>query len=140
VDRVTDLRGADVLDRQGEKIGRLGQLYTDPAGQPAWATVQTGWFGLRESLVPLYGAQWTTEGLQVPYDKETIKDAPNVDVEPDEPLTTDEVGRLYEHYEFDWDDSRAAYRTGVTHAEGEGEPERVDQPAGGPVLRRYTAG
>ncbi|GIJ51841.1 hypothetical protein Val02_87270 [Virgisporangium aliadipatigenens] len=138
MDRVSDLRGADVLDRQGEKIGRLGQLYTDPAGQPAWATVQTGWFGLRESLVPLYGAQWTTEGLQVPYDKETVKDAPNVDVEPDEPLTTDEVARLYRHYQFDWDDSRAAYRTGVTDAETAYQDVRADRPTTGSGLRRYT--
>jgi sporulation protein YlmC with PRC-barrel domain len=113
-ERLASLQGAEVYDRMGEKLGKLGQFYTDHTGQPTWASVKTGWFGLNESLVPLQGAQFEGEGVQLPYDQETVKDAPNVNIDADEPLTSEEVASLYRHYQFDWDDSRAAYQAGVT--------------------------
>jgi hypothetical protein len=98
-EHLSSLRGADVYDRDGDKIGAIGQLYTDASGQPSWASVQTGLFGLRESLVPIHQAQWNGNQLQVPYDKRTVKDAPNVDAGPDEPLQGEEIRRLYEYYD-----------------------------------------
>jgi uncharacterized protein (TIGR02271 family) len=119
-EHLSSLRGADVYDRDGDKIGSIGQLYTDASGQPTWASVQTGLFGLRESLVPIYQAQWSGDRLQVPYDKKTVKDAPNVDVDPDEPLHGDEIRRLYEYYNLGrgnggTQEGTQTYRTGTEH-------------------------
>jgi len=111
-EHLSSLRGADVYDRDGDKIGSVGQLYADPSGQPAWASVHTGLFGLRESLVPIDKAEWTGDRLQVPYEKNTVKDAPNVDAGPDEPLRGDDVTRLYEHYNITWGTGGSRSRTG----------------------------
>jgi uncharacterized protein (TIGR02271 family) len=101
-ERLANLHGADVYDRDGDRIGTVGQLYTDSSGQPTWASVNTGLFGLRESLVPVHQAQWHQNRLQVPYEKSTVKDAPNIDTNADEPIDDDEVARLYRHYNLSW--------------------------------------
>lgn len=113
-DQITMLYGCDVYDRTGDKIGSVGQVWNDAAGQPAWASVKTGLFGLNESLVPLTDADLQGERLVVAFDKAQVKDAPNIDASHDEPLDNDEVGRLYEYYGLSWDDSYRSYQTGAT--------------------------
>jgi uncharacterized protein (TIGR02271 family) len=98
-DQLATLQGSNVYDRDGDKIGSLGQVYLDTStNQPSWASVNTGLFGLKESLVPITDAEKSGDGIRVPYDKQTVKDAPNVDVSADEPLMPDDVNRLYQHY------------------------------------------
>ena len=71
--------GRDVYGADGEKIGSVAQVYQDDrTGQPAWLTVHTGLFGMNESFVPLRDASVTGDRVEVPYDKSTVKDAPNV--------------------------------------------------------------
>jgi hypothetical protein len=98
--QLATLHGCDVYDPKGDKIGTVGQVYTGAGDQPDWVSVRTGFFGLNESLVPLQGARLEGDRLQVTYDKDTVKDAPNVDAGPDEPLGADEVGRLYDYYDL----------------------------------------
>jgi stress response protein YsnF len=94
--------GRDVYGRDGEKIGSVAQVYQDDrTGQPEWLTVHTGLFGLNESFVPLREATVTGDRVEVPYDKSTIKDAPNVAA--DGHLEPEDERRLYEHYSLDWD-------------------------------------
>jgi sporulation protein YlmC with PRC-barrel domain len=97
---VATLYGSDVYDRNGEKVGVISQVYVpEQAGQPAWASIRTGWFGQRESLVPVDGAQWMgDQRLRVPYEKEQIKAAPHVNATGNEPIEADELSRLYQHY------------------------------------------
>lgn len=46
--------GQTAVDANGDKIGKVGQIYVDDAtGQPQWVTVETGMFGRRESFAPL---------------------------------------------------------------------------------------
>ncbi|MGM1028833.1 MAG: DUF2382 domain-containing protein [Actinomycetota bacterium] len=95
--RTETFTGGTVYDSTGEKVGRVSQVYLDDAtGEPAFATVSTGWFGTRESFVPLQGA--TVEGgeIRVPYDKETIKGAPGLDA--DAHLSETEEDELYRYY------------------------------------------
>jgi len=114
-DQIQSLHGRDVYDRKGDKIGTVGQVYADNSGQPSWASVNTGLFGMNESLMPLHQAQLTEDRLQVPYDKSQVKDAPNVDVGPDEPLDSDQVQNLYQHYNIGWDQaSTEGYASGYT--------------------------
>lgn len=98
MDQIPRLYGLNVTDSNGAKIGTLGSLWTDETGRPTWASVRTGFFGTNESLVPLHAAEVERDQVRVPYDKDTVKDAPNIDASADEPLQGDDVTRLYEHY------------------------------------------
>ncbi|SNY42661.1 DUF2382 domain-containing protein [Paractinoplanes atraurantiacus] len=113
LDQVRALSGHDVYGPDGDKIGSVGQVWEDGAGQPTWASVKTGLFGLHESLVPLDRADLDGDRLVLPFDKAKVKDAPNVDASHDEPLTQDDVERLYEYYGLSWQDSSRAYEAGV---------------------------
>lgn len=96
IDRLLSVRG-HVIGTNGEKIGSVGQVYTDDeTGQPNWVTVKTGLFGTRESFVPIQEARVEGEDLAVPYTKDHVKDAPGID--PDGHLDPAEEDRLYEHY------------------------------------------
>ncbi|WP_344613741.1 PRC-barrel domain-containing protein [Dactylosporangium salmoneum] len=120
---VTMLQGRDVYDRDGDKVGTIGQVYADRAGRPTWASVSTGLLGMRQSLVPLTAARNQDDGVRIPFDKATVKAAPNLDHEVDEPLTSDQVQELYRHYRMQWDDAgttdhASGYGAGAQHTRG----------------------
>ncbi len=96
-DNIASLIGADVLDRDGDKIGSVGQVYLDDNdGHPSWASVKTGLFGTKESFVPLEDATWEGNELRVAYEKDRVKDAPRVDADSHlEPADEDELYRYY---------------------------------------------
>ena len=97
LDSVLAWRGRTVLDRDGERIGSVGDVYLDAdTDLPAWAGVRTGLFGMRESLMPLEGIEEDGDDLRVPWERELVKDAPNVDA--DVALEPDEEERLFAHY------------------------------------------
>ncbi|GIF03835.1 DUF2382 domain-containing protein [Actinoplanes siamensis] len=112
-EHIHTLHGRDVHDRDGHKIGSAGQVWTDAAGLPTWVSVRTGLFGLNESLVPLQNADLQDDRLIVPFDKATVKDAPNVDAEHDEPLSQAEVDQLYSYYGLSQHDSYRSYQAGA---------------------------
>ena len=98
LDNLMALRGSDVYGGDGEKIGSLEQIYVDTeSGEPEWVAVTTGLFGTNVSLVPLAGAQLGQgESLRVAHNKDTVKDAPNID--PQGELSESEEQELYRHY------------------------------------------
>ena len=64
-----------LLDRQGEKLGTLHDLFVDQAtGEPEWATVRTGLVGSRLSFVPLSGAEPAGEDVKLAIDKERVSE------------------------------------------------------------------
>ena len=78
--QVQEIADREVYDSENKKIGKAGQVYLDDeSGQPEWVTVNTGLFGTSESFVPLREASLTEDGVSVPYTKDKVKDAPNVD-------------------------------------------------------------
>lgn len=88
----------------GQKIGEARHVfYDDATGQPEWVTVKTGLFGGSESFVPIHDAVLTEGHLEVPYTKDKIKSAPNVDVDAGGHLSAQEEHRLYDFYGIDWD-------------------------------------
>jgi uncharacterized protein (TIGR02271 family) len=91
------LTNATVYGRNGEKIGKVAGVYeNEQTGEPTFVSVSTGLFGTKETLVPV-GDAWGDNGdLNVPYTKDFIKDAPNID--PDEHLSEEEQDRLYAYY------------------------------------------
>ncbi len=96
-DQVPDLLDTVVYDNDGEKVGKVGQVYFDQeSNQPSWVTVNTGLFGMKESFVPLQQARAETDGLQVAVNKQEVKDAPRV--ESDSELPPEREAELYSHY------------------------------------------
>lgn len=94
----------DVCDSDGNKIGSAKHIFLDDkTGKPEWVSVKTGLFGANESFVPIREASMVDDHLEVPYDKETVKKAPNVDVDSGGHLSESEEHRLYEYYGIGWD-------------------------------------
>ena len=94
---VENLIGLTAVDSNGQKVGKVSQVYLDDTtGQAAWVTVSTGLFGRRDSFAPLYRSVVRGTDLHLGVPKELIKDAPNV--EDDGHLSDSEVGTLFTHY------------------------------------------
>ena len=92
-----DFRNRTLVDPAGEKIGKVGEVYTDhEGGQPEWALVHTGLLGTNQSFVPLRGASASGEDVVVTVDKQAVKDAPSVEAEQE--LSEADERRLFEHY------------------------------------------
>jgi hypothetical protein len=90
-------RGRTVVDRDGEQLGKLGDLYLDDAtDRPAWAGVRTGLFGRHESILPLDGLIERDDELVAPYPAQLVRDAPSID--PDTALDRGDEERLATHY------------------------------------------
>ena len=99
VDNVADWKGKDLIDRDGEKIGKLEDVYVDTeTDRPVFVTVKEGLISKHLTFVPLEGAGASPDGLQVSVSKAQIKDAPNIDQGGE--LAQDEEAALYSHYEL----------------------------------------
>ena len=99
---VQNWRGQDLHGSDG-KIGEIADVYLDrQTEQPEWLAVKTGLFGSKLSFVPIQQASASGDGVTVPYSKDKVKDAPNV--EADGELSPDEERRLYQHYGVDFGD------------------------------------
>ncbi|MFJ3576234.1 PRC and DUF2382 domain-containing protein [Streptomyces rubiginosohelvolus] len=123
------LRDLTVHDQEGEKVGSIGQVFVDDTSQrPDWVTVPTGLFGMKETFVPLAGAQVRGLELHVPFTKDVIKDAPRVDA--DEHLATEQERHLYAHYGLT-DPTSAESVTGRSAAPDDGTARSLDVGAGG---------
>ncbi|GJF26300.1 MULTISPECIES: PRC and DUF2382 domain-containing protein [Streptomyces] len=93
-----------VYDGDGNKIGDAKHVFFDDmTGRPEWVSVKTGMFGSNESFVPIRDASLVQDHLEVPYRKDQVKDAPNVDVDAGGHLSETEEHRLYDYYGINWD-------------------------------------
>ncbi|MGQ4514848.1 DUF2382 domain-containing protein [Streptomyces sp. DW26H14] len=91
-----------VYDSGGNKIGSAKHVfYDDATGNPEWVTVKTGMFGSSESFIPTHDANLVQDHLEVPYGRDQVKDAPNVDIDAGGHLSEQEEHRLYTYYGLD---------------------------------------
>ena len=113
-DQLQGLHGATAYDRDGDKIGKVGDVYFDDrTNEPTWVTVHTGLFGTNETFVPVQGADVSgSDRVTLAYDKATVKDAPNI--AEDGHLSPEDEQRLYRHYGVDYGSDHAGgdYATG----------------------------
>lgn len=94
---IEELENGTVYDQDGSKVGKVAQLYLDDAsGEPNWVTVNTGLFGSNETFVPLDRARVNNGEIHVPYTKDFIKDAPNLDA--DAHIDERQEDDLYRYY------------------------------------------
>jgi hypothetical protein len=125
IDTALAWQGRTVLDRSGERIGKLAEFFLDAETDlPAWGAVTSGLFGRRRSFVPLSEAEAAGDDeLRVPFDKDHVLAAPQAD--PDVELSPDEEEALYRHYGL-------AYATGAgAEAAGEEAPRSGAERKGG---------
>jgi uncharacterized protein (TIGR02271 family) len=122
-DDLRSIIGTTAYDNDGDKIGKVGQVYyDDDTDQPKWVTVHTGLFGTSESFVPLQGASVSGDRVTVAYDKAKVKDAPHVG--DDGHLSPQEEERLYEYYSLDY--SSAGHRESGYSETGRTETGRTE--------------
>jgi uncharacterized protein (TIGR02271 family) len=99
-------QGRTMVDPAGDKLGTIDAIYLDDeTGQPEWAAVASGLFAAKTAFVPLAQAQDTGDTIQVPYDKQQVKNAPVM--QADGSLSQDEEAELYRHYGLDYSEHRS---------------------------------
>ena len=78
---IAEWHGKDLVDRDGEKIGKLEDVYVDvETDEPMFGTVKEGLFTRHLTFVPLVGITIGPDNLQVAVSKERVQDAPNIDM------------------------------------------------------------
>ena len=136
IDTALEWRGRTVIDRDGEKVGTLKEIYLDEHERPHWGSIATGLFGTRETLAPLSLARPAGDDVQLPFAGDRIKDAPSV--EPDVQLSADEEQRLYRHYELHDPSGRAAPEEAMTRSEEEVGFRKQQRPRERIRLKKYV--
>jgi uncharacterized protein (TIGR02271 family) len=139
------LIGTTAYSADGDKLGKVGQVFLDDAtGRPEFVTVQTGLFGTNESFVPVSNASPEADRLVVPFSKDQVKDAPNVDVASGH-LDEEEERRLYEHYNHGTDADVVGHDVSgpttddaMTRSEEQVRVGTTSQEAGRVRLRKYV--
>jgi sporulation protein YlmC with PRC-barrel domain len=99
---VAEWHGKMLLDRNGEKIGKLQDVYVDVENdEPQFATVKEGFIGRHLTFVPLAGLQIGPDDLQVTVTKDEVQSAPDIELHSDELSQADE-STLYHHFEMNY--------------------------------------
>ena len=71
------MAGKQLVDRDGEKIGKLEAVYVDVENdEPMFGTVKEGLIGRHLTFVPLGGITIGPDNLQVAVSKEQVKERP----------------------------------------------------------------
>src|SRR5690349_9153123 len=72
--------GRTAVDREGSKIGKIGQVYlAEQTGVPVWLTVTTGMLGTRQNFAPIYGSRFEGDHVRLAVSKDLVKNAPSID-------------------------------------------------------------
>jgi uncharacterized protein YrrD len=101
-ENIGEWRGKQLVDRNGEKIGKLQDVYVDvETNEPMFGAVKEGLIGRHLTFVPLAGITIGPDSLQAPVSKELVKSAPNIDLQGDE-LSKAEESALYHHYQLNY--------------------------------------
>jgi uncharacterized protein YrrD len=96
---VAEWHGKMLVDRNGEKIGKLQDVYVDvETDEPQFGTVKEGVFDRHLTFVPLGGIQIGPDELQVTTTKEQVRSAPEIEMHGEELSQADE-STLYHHFE-----------------------------------------
>lgn len=98
----TGWHGTQLLDRYGEKLGKLQDVYVDAAtDEPMFGTVKEGRMGRHLTFVPLRAITVGTDHLQVRTTEDQVKDALVIETGGYELSQADE-SVLYRHYGLDY--------------------------------------
>ena len=91
--------GKMLVDRDGEKIGKLQDVYVDvETDEPQFATVKEGFLDRHLTFVPLAGVEVGPDQLTVNVTKDRVRAAPDLQLHGEELSQADESA-LYHHFE-----------------------------------------
>ena len=80
VEQIEDWLGQDVVDSEGERVGKLDEVYySTTTDEAVFALVKSGLLGRHASLVPLAGASVGRDYLRLAYSAAQIDQAPAID-------------------------------------------------------------
>jgi stress response protein YsnF len=96
VEQLERMRNYAVYSQDGEKIGFVKEVYVGERSQrPEWIGLGTRFFGTKRLLVPFEGASVSGDEVTVPYNKDQVQDAPDIDSDVIDPETE---RALYAYY------------------------------------------
>jgi uncharacterized protein (TIGR02271 family) len=121
--------GYEVYDRDGDKIGKVDDLFVDENDQPEYIGVKMGFLGMSSTLIPweIARVDENDRRIEVSVDKATAKEGPSFD--DDQDITPDYEERVYSHYGLQREQT-ADQRGGYGEYYGDDETGRV-----GPGMR-----
>jgi sporulation protein YlmC with PRC-barrel domain len=87
-----------VYDNQGERIGKVDDLFVDETDREEYIGVKMGIFGLKSTLIPMdiVRVNESERTIEVSESKDHVKDAPSFD--DDEDITSDYENRIRSHF------------------------------------------
>jgi hypothetical protein len=101
IEELADWRGQDVVDQQGEKLGKLDDvLYDGESDDPSFAAVKSGTLSKHLTYLPLLGASVGREYVRVRYSKDGLKKAPSFD--PELQLTAEDEASIFGFFQMDY--------------------------------------
>jgi sporulation protein YlmC with PRC-barrel domain/stress response protein YsnF len=126
IQELSTMRGKPVYTSDGEKLGEFEEIYHDEAtGEPEWIRVKSsglgGILGTKYFLVSLQGAEFQDDeypAIRVPYSKDRVQDAPDID---DDWISEEDERRLYNYYGLQYSERRSETQL------PEGETEELHQ-------------
>src|SRR5208283_5069392 len=99
---IADWHGKMLLDRDGERIGKLQDVYVDvETDEPQFATVKEGFIGRHLTFVPLAGIEIGPDDLQVTTTLDQVRSATEIELHGEELSQADE-STLYHHFEMNY--------------------------------------
>jgi sporulation protein YlmC with PRC-barrel domain len=102
VENITDWRGQEVVDRKGEKLGKLEEVYFDgESDQPVFIAIKSGLMNKSITLVPLGGASVGRTYVRVDHAKGDVKKAPSYDTDAE--LSLSDEARAYRHFGLEYE-------------------------------------
>jgi hypothetical protein len=98
----SDWIGKVIVDRDGERIGKLHDVYVDvETDQPQFGTVKEGFLDRHLTFVPLVGIVVGPDELQANVLRAQVKSAPDLDLKGQEMSQADE-STLYHHFQLNY--------------------------------------
>jgi sporulation protein YlmC with PRC-barrel domain len=99
---VAEWHGKLLIDLNGERIGKLQDVYVDvETDEPQFATVKEGFIARHLTFVPLGGIKVGPDELRVAVTRDQVEAAPNIEQYGEELSQADESA-LYHHYELNY--------------------------------------
>ncbi len=99
---IAEWHGKNLIDCDGERIGKLEDVYVDvETDEPMFGTVKEGFIGRHLTFVPLGGITIGPDSLRVRVSREQVKEAPNIEMHGDE-LSREDESILYHHYQLNY--------------------------------------
>jgi uncharacterized protein (TIGR02271 family) len=135
-DRFTALEdrfaGYEVYDQNGEKIGKVDDLFVDESDSPEYIGVKMGFLGTSSTLIPWEAVSSTDDegrAITVATDKETAKNGPAFD--DDREITPELEQQVYSYYGLNRssgsEGSYEAYQGAATTEEDELRVQRTEE-------------